>query len=302
MSAGPDASAPGRLLCIGLGFSARCLAGRLAAAGWTVAGTARSIDRCRAAAARGYRMHHFDRGLPLADPAAVLAPATHLLISAPPDGDGDPMLDAHRADLVRHGSGLRWIGYLSTTGVYGDRAGAWVSEDDPPQPRATRSRRRLAAEQGWLALLHGHGLPVHLFRLAGIYGPGRSQLDAVRAGTARRVVKPGHLFGRIHVEDIATVLQASIARPRPGAVYNVCDDEPAAPAAVTAFACDLLGVAPPPETPYADAEMSPMARSFWADNRRVRNDRIKQELGVTLAYPSYREGLRAVLAADAATD
>jgi nucleoside-diphosphate-sugar epimerase len=177
--------------------------------------------------------------------------------------------------------------------VYGDRGGAWVDESDDVAPTMPRTRRRAAAEAGWL---HS-GLPVHVFRLAGIYGPGpgRNALEAVRAGSARRIVKPGQVFGRVHVDDIVEVLCASIARPRPGAVYNVADDEPAPPQDVIAFACALLGVAPPPEVPYDQAELSPMARSFYADNRRIANARIKRELGVRLRYPSYREGLRAIL-------
>lgn len=276
-----------RLFCFGLGYSARRLAARLAADGWSVAGTAR--DPAAAATPEGWPLHRFDRGHPL-DPAA-LAGATHVLVSVPPDDAGDPVLDTHGADLAAR-RGIAWIGYLSTTGVYGDRGGAWVSEDDAPAPRTGRARRRVAAEAAWRA----HDPAAHVFRLAGIYGPGRSAIDAVRAGTARRIVKPGHAFSRIHVDDIAGVLAASIARPRPGAVYNVCDDEPAPSADVTAFAAALLGVAPPPAEPYDPATLSPMSASFFAENRRVRNDRIKRELGVVLRHPTYREGLAAILA------
>ncbi|MEK9725956.1 MAG: SDR family NAD(P)-dependent oxidoreductase, partial [Rhodospirillaceae bacterium] len=188
----------------------------------------------------------------------------------------------------------------STTGVYGDTGGAWVDETAPASPDVGRSRRRAEAEAGWRDLAVRHDLPLHTFRLAGIYGPGRNVLDQARAGTARRIVKPGHRFSRIHVDDIARVLLASMARPDPGAVYNVCDDEPAEPAEVTAFACALLGIEPPPLVPFEEAAraMTPMGRTFWTDNRRVRNDRIKRELGVDLAYPTYREGLRAIYAAE----
>ena len=188
-----------------------------------------------------------------------------------------------------------WVGYLSTTGVYGDRGGARVDEASALRPTTTRGRRRVDAEAAWLGLHRDHGLPVHVFRLAGIYGPGRSQLDQVRAGRARRIVKPGQVFSRIHVDDIAAVLDASMQRPNAGAAYNVCDDVAAPPQDVVAYACRLLGVAPPPPVPIADAELGEMARSFYAENKRVDNGRIKRELGVTLAYPSYREGLAELL-------
>ena len=230
--------------------------------------------------------------------AAALFGATHLLLSAPPDEDGDPVLKAHAADLARLVRRFSWVGYLSTTGVYGDRQGGWVDEATPVNPGSGRSRRRVAAEQAWRALWHDAGLPVHIFRLPGIYGPGRSALDAVRQGRAHRVDKPGQLFSRIHVEDIATTLRASMARPNPGSIYNVADDEPAPAHEVTAYACALLGIEPPPLIPVEKAGLSPMARSFYAESRRVRNDRIKLDLGVTLAYPDYRAGLDAILAAE----
>jgi nucleoside-diphosphate-sugar epimerase len=285
-----------RLFCFGLGYTALALARCLAAEGWRIAGTTRAPDRRARLAAEGLDVHLFDRDRPLEDAAAALAGASHVLTSIPPDEAGDPVLAHHLADL-RRCPALKWVGYLGTTGVYGDRGGAWVDEADAVAPTMARTRRRVAAERHWLA----SGLPVHVFRLAGIYGPGpgRNALDAVRAGTARRIVKPGQVFGRVHVDDIAQALRASIARPNPGAIYNVADDEPAPPQDVVAFACELLGVAPPPEVPYEQAELSPMARSFYADNRRVCNARIKRELGVRLRYPTYRDGLRAILAAGA---
>lgn len=281
-----------RLFCFGLGYSALALARRVRAAGWRVAGTCRGEARRAELAAGGIEAFLFDRGRPLDDPRAALAGTTHLLASVPPDPAGDPVLDHHAGDL-RQLRGIAWAGYLSTTGVYGDRQGGWVDEQSALAPTGERGSRRLAAERAWLAL----GLPVHVFRLAGIYGPGRSALEAVRSGTARRIDKPGQVFSRIHVEDIAQVLLASIARPNPGAAYNVCDDDPAPPAAVIAEACRLLGAPLPPLEPFeqAQASMSAMARSFYADSKRVRNDRIKTELGVVLAYPSYRDGLRALL-------
>ncbi len=208
----------------------------------------------------------------------------------PPDETGDPVLDRHGADLAALPA-LRWAGYLSTTGVYGDRAGSWVDEDTVAQPAGERGRRRLAAEQGWSALFRERGLPLHVFRLAGIYGPGRSALDAVRAGRAMRLDRPGQVFSRIHVADLVTTLRRSMARPAPGAVYNICDDEPAPSGDVIAFACALLGVTPPEPVLFDAAGLSPMARSFYDDNKRVANRRIKDALGVRLAFPTYREGL-----------
>lgn len=236
----------------------------------------------------GVRPFLLERGRLL--PPEAFAGVTHVLVSIPPEEAGDPVLDRHRADLYRLSS-LAWVGWLGTTGVYGDRGGAWVDEDTPLEPTTARTDRRARAEAAWLA----SGLPVHLFRLAGIYGPGRNALRQLLDGSARRIVKPGQVFSRIHVDDIATTLEASMARPNPGRIYNVCDDEPAPPQDVVAFAAELLGVPPPPEEPFETAELSPMARSFYRDNRRVRNSRIKEELGVRLAYPSYREGLRALL-------
>jgi len=292
----PGISASGRLFCFGLGYSALALARRLRAAGWRVAGTTRAQDKADRLAAEGIEVHLFDRGRPLDDPEKALAGTSHLLSSVPPDQAGDPVLDHHRPDVAAMET-LAWLGYLSTTGVYGDRGGDWVDEDSDLAPTGARGRRRVAAEDAWLDLWERDGLPVHLFRLAGIYGPGRSALDGVRDGTARRIDKPGQLFSRIHVDDIASVLEASIARPRPGAAYNLCDDEPAAPQEVVAYACELLGREPPPLVPFAQAELSDMARSFYRDNKRVSNARIREELGVRLGYPSYREGLRAILAA-----
>jgi len=289
----------GRLFCFGLGFSALALARRLLAAGWTVAGTTRSAEKAAALAAEGIAAFVFDRDRPL--PSGALSPAlagtTHLLVSIAPDETGDPVLDRHAADITAL-PGLRWVGYLSTTGVYGDWQGAEVDEESELRGAKGRNRRRIEAEAAWLALHADKGLPVHVFRLAGIYGPGRSALDQVRAGSARRVDKPGHLFSRIHVDDIAATLEASMARPRPGRIYNVCDDEPAPAAEVTAHACRLLGVEPPPLIPLQAAELSPMALSFWEDNRLVSNRRLREELGVALAYPNYRAGLEAILSSE----
>jgi nucleoside-diphosphate-sugar epimerase len=281
-----------RLFCFGLGYTALALAQALAAEGWQIAGTTRDPEKRASLEQEGIEVWLFERDRPLEQAERALAGTTHLLTSIAPDEQGDPVLVRHARDLLRCRS-IVWAGYLGTTGVYGDRGGEWVSEADAIAPTMPRTRRRARAEAHWLA----SGLPVHLFRLAGIYGPGpgRSALAAVRAGTARRIVKPDQVFGRIHIEDILQVLRASIARPNPGAIYNVADDEPAPPQDVVAFACALLGIEPPPEVPFEVADLSPMARSFYSDSRRVSNARIKEELGVSLRYPSYREGLRALL-------
>lgn len=284
---------PGTLFCFGLGFSARVLAARLHRQGWGVIGTSRSLQKAADLAALGYDSHVFDGSAPLSDPS-VLAPATHMLISVPAEDEADAVLRWHAADIARLPN-LKWLGYLSTTGVYGDRKGDWVDEATPINPTQGRSRRRAEAEAGWLKLQAEHGVPVHVFRLAGIYGVGRNQLEGVKRGTAHRINKPGQVFCRIHVEDIAQVLEASMARPNPGAIYNVADDAPAPPQDVVKYAADLLGITPPPEIPFDQAQLSPMAASFYADSRRVHNDRIKTELGVALKYPTYREGLKALL-------
>ena len=289
-----------RLFCFGYGFSAAALGALLAPAGWSLAGTCRTAEGCRALAGAGVDAAPFSREAPLAHPAQSLAGTTHLLLSIPPDADGDPALDCHGADIAAMG-GPEWIGYLSTTGVYGDTGGAWADERAIPSPSGARGRRRLQAERGWLALGEDRGLAVQVFRLAGIYGPGRNALAAVKRGTAKRIAKSGQVFSRVHVADIAQVLAASIAKPRAGAIYNVCDDEPAPAADVVAHACALLGVAPPPLTPLEETDLSPMARSFYADNRRVSNALMKSELGVTLRYPNYRVGLAALLAEETGT-
>jgi nucleoside-diphosphate-sugar epimerase len=283
------------LLCLGLGYSARVLADRLVARGWRVRGTSRTAEQAAALRARGYDTVCFGRDQPLAP--AALAGVTHVLVSIPPDETGDPVLDT-QSEAIAAIPGLAWLGYLSTTGVYGDRSGGWVDEESELRPSGPRGRRRVAAEAGWLDLWHRRGVPVHVFRLAAIYGPGRSPFAALRAGTARRIAKPGQVFSRIHVEDLASVLALSMARPQPGAVYNVCDDMPADPAAVVAHAAALLGMPPPPPVPFDGAALSPMARSFYDDNKRVSNARIKSELGVALRYPDYRTGLAAILAAE----
>ena len=273
------------LFCFGFGFSARALSARLKSKGWKISATSRTPEGIEKINASGVTGFLFDEHIEI--PGNV----THLLISAPPDEAGDPVLNLLTAQLkaLQH---LQWLGYLSTTGVYGDRAGDWVDEETPLTPNTQRGLRRLAAERAWLAT----GLPVHLFRLAGIYGPGRNQLLTVKNGTAKRIIKPGQIFSRIHVEDIAGVLEASIAKPNPSRAYNLCDDEPCPPQDVVAYAAQLLGLPLPPEIPFEEAELSPMAKSFYADSKRVSNQRIKTELGHELIYPTYREGLKSLMA------
>ncbi|WP_323763944.1 SDR family oxidoreductase [Marinovum sp.] len=279
------------LLSFGHGYSARALDPLLLAEGWRVIGTTRSPDKQAALAEAGVEPRLF----PGEDLRPALDAADHLLISAGPDAAGDPVLAALGAEIAARAGQFDWVGYLSTTGVYGDHAGGWVDEETRLAPSTRRGMRRQQAEAAWQAI---PGLPLHIFRLAGIYGPGRGPFAKVRQGTARRIIKPGQVFSRIHVEDIARVLAASIARPDPGRIYNLCDDDPAPPQEVIAHAAELLGLPVPEAVDFETAEMTPMARSFYAESKRVRNDRIKQELGVTLKYPDYRSGLRALLEQD----
>ncbi|ABG30314.1 SDR family NAD(P)-dependent oxidoreductase [Roseobacter denitrificans] len=276
------------LLSLGHGFSARALATRLIPAGWRVIGTTRSADKAAEIAQTGVEPLIW----PGADAETVLQDATALLISAGPDKDGDPVLRQLHAQIASHAKQFQWVGYLSTTGVYGDHGGDWVDEDTPLTPSTARGQARVEAEAAWQAI---PGLPLHIFRLAGIYGPGRGPFSKVRAGTARRIIKKGQVFSRTHVDDIAQVLEASIRQPRPGAIYNVCDDNPAPPQDVIGHAAELLGLPLPPAVDFETADMTPMARSFYAESKKVRNDLIKRELGVVLKYPDYRSGLKAML-------
>ena len=276
------------LLSLGHGFSARALARLLIPQGWHIIGTTRTAEKAAILAAEGVE--------PLIWPGTDLTPAinraTHLLTSVAPGPAGDPVLAAYGPQIAA--APLQWIGYLSTTGVYGNHGGDWVDESAPLTPATTRGAARVTAEAAWASL--GARTAPHIFRLAGIYGPGRGPFEKVRDGSARRIVKPGQVFSRIHVDDIAQTLAASIARPNPGAIYNVCDDDPAPPEDVLAYAATLLGLPLPPAIPFSEAEMTPMARSFYAESKRVRNTRIKTELGVKLLYPDYRSGLEALLA------
>lgn len=277
------------LLSLGHGYSARYLAKRLVPQGWRIAGTTRDPDKFDDLRAQGITPLLWDRDAIL----PWLENASHVLVSAGPTADGDPTLALLNSDISARAADLTWVGYLSTTGVYGDAQGGWVDETTPLIPSTERGRRRVAAETAWSDIAN---LPLHIFRLAGIYGPGRGPFTKVRNGTARRIIKEGQVFSRIHVEDIALVLEASMKAPNPGTAYNLCDDDPAPPQDVITHAAKLLGVDLPPAIPFDEAEMTPMARSFYAESKRVRNDRIKDDLGVTLTYPDYQSGLAAVLA------
>ncbi len=276
------------LILFGLGYTGTAIAAGAAALGWRVTATSRNPSG--RSAPSGVALISF------ADAAAVLAETTHVVQTAAPDEHGDPALARYSVEISRSPR-LRWAGYLSTTGVYGDRDGDWVDEDTPVAPTVPRAQRRVAAENAWVAALPGR--PVDLFRVAGIYGPGRSAFDDLRSGQARRVLKPGHLFGRIHRDDIAAAVLAAMQQARPPGprVLNLADDEPAASADVTAEAARLLDMEPPPLIPFAEAvgSMSAMGRSFWNENRRVRSEKTQAQLGLRWQYPTYREGLRAIL-------
>ena len=281
-----------RLLVFGLGYTGAAIAARAAGQGWRV--TATSRDPARLRPPDGVAL------IPFNEAAQAVLDATHLVQTAAPADNGDPALALYGAQVAQ-APGLRWAGYLSTTGVYGDRDGGWVDEDTPPRPGNDRGVCRVAAEDAWRAACAR--CAIDIFRVAGIYGPGRSAFDDLRAGQARRVLKPGHLFGRIHRDDIAAAVLAAMGQDRPpGArILNLADDEPAASADVVAEATRLLGVPPLPLIPFEDAlpGMSAMGRSFWAENRRVRSAKTQAALGLRWAYPTYREGLRAILQQEA---
>ena len=269
------------LFIFGFGYTASFVAQAALAQGWQVSGTTRDPAKAARMRANGIiPVILTDTTIP------DLGQITHLLSSVPPTASGDPVLQAY-GGAIAAAPQLQWIGYLSTTGVYGDYQGAWVDETTPCHPTSPRGQWRLAAEQAWQAL----PLPANIFRLAGIYGPGRNVIEELQRGTARRIDKPGHVFNRIHVEDIAQALLASMARPQPGEIYNLVDDEPASSREVVEYAAKLLGIEPPPLEDYAIANLSDMARSFYAECKRIKIDKLKQSLAWELMFPSYREGL-----------
>lgn len=289
---------PKKLFCFGYGYTADALVRSLRqTGGWDIAATTRDSAKRDVMIEHGIETHLFSYIQAINDPLSVLRGVTHVLISTPPDDQGDPTYRLHGEDLLEI-PGIEWVGYLSATNVYGDRGGEWVDETSVVSPNNKRGSRRARAEQQWLNLYQAAGLPVHVFRLAGIYGPGRSSLESVRAGSARRINKPGHAFSRIYVDDIVQVLRASMARLEPGEIYNVADDYPAPSHEVIAYTCELLGKPIPPLLDYASADLAPITMSFYSDNKRVRNDKIKDALGVRLLYPTFREGLLACRAAE----
>lgn len=277
------------LLSFGHGYSARALSRILLPQDWRVIGTTRDEDK----AARLMNEGVEPRVWPGADMIPALDAATHLLISAGPDDAGDPVLALLETEIARRAKQFEWVGYLSTTGVYGDHKGDWVDEETPLTPATKRGIARVHAEAAWQAV---PDLPIHIFRLAGIYGPGRGPFAKVRNGTARRIIKEGQVFSRTHVADIARILAASIKRPNIGSIYNVCDNDPAPPEDVIAYAAELLDMPIPEAVDFETADMTPMARSFYAESKKVRNDKIRNELGVELLYPDYKSGLKALLA------
>ncbi len=288
-----------RLFCFGYGYTADYLGHALQNKddAWTIEGTTRDEDRKRELLARRIRTRIFDTERPIPDSVNILNQCTHLLISTPPNAEGDPAFNLHAQDLVGL-KNLKWVGYLSSTSVYGDRDGAEVTESSEVRPTSARGSKRALAERQWLSLFKNYGIPVHIFRLAGIYGPGRSALDSVRVGIARRINKPGHKFNRIHVDDIVQVLLKSFENPNPGSIYNLADDLPTPSYDVIGQACQMLGQPLPPIIPYDEANLAPITLSFYNDNKHVSNHKIKTDLGVQLKYPDYRAGLEGCLKAE----
>jgi nucleoside-diphosphate-sugar epimerase len=279
------------LLSLGHGYSARALARLLLPEGWQVIGTTRDPEKMDTLRATGVSPLLWEAdGI-----RAALDQATHVLVSTAPKEGTDPALRLIGSAMADHAKRLDWVGYLSTTAVYGDHQGGWVDEDTPLTPASDRGQARVRAERDWAAI---DDLPLHIFRLAGIYGPGRGPFAKVRNGTARRVIKENQVFSRIHVDDIALALFASIRQPSPGAVYNLCDDDPAPPQDIIACAAELLGLPIPPKVSFEEADLSPMARSFYGESKRISNTRLRKELGVSLLYPDYRSGLMAILSAE----
>ncbi len=281
-----------RLFIFGTGFSSKAFVEEVRDQFDWIGGTTRSSDKTEALRTLGVEPFLFDGNSQGDGVAEALKQATHILVSIAPNEAGDPVLNQYANEIA--GAKPRWIGYLSTVGVYGNHDGAWVDEETPLHPVSKRSVQRVAAEEAWLAFAEQNDLPVQIFRLSGIYGPGRNAFENFRKGTARRLVKPGQVFNRIHVADIAGALKAAMAKPSTR-VFNVTDDEPAPPQDVVAFAAELLGVEAPPEIPFETADLTPMARSFYGENKRVSNQRVKDELGFTFRYPDYRVALKALL-------
>ena len=288
-----ETSKPGTLFCFGHGFSSRALAQRLIPKGWDVSGTCRDKDSKKILKNEG-QLYEYNGVNVNQEIYNAIDKSTHLLISIPPQASEDPVLDRFSNEILnwKH---LKWIGYISSTGVYGDAKGKWVDENSVLKPATAINQRRVAIESAWLKLYKVNGLPVVIFRCVGIYGPGRNTLISVKLGRSKRIEKPGLVFSRIHVDDLAQTLEASMLNPMPGEIYNVSDDHPSSPAEVVAYACGLLNVKPPPLIPYESAELSNMARGFYETNKRVSNKKIKLDLGICLEYPDYKVGLKTLL-------
>ncbi len=288
---------PGHLLALGCGYSAKRLARTLLETGWKVSGTSRSDEGCAALETLGIRPWLFDGTQPLPD--AALEGVTHLLVTIPPGPDGDQSLPLNRAALAASPT-LEWVGVLSTTGVYGDTGGAWIDETYPPAPLTEDNRLRLAMEQGWLDFGAGKGIAVQVFRLPGIYGPGRSSFARLRSGAARGIIKPGQVFNRVHVDDIVAACIAGMERPQAGPVFHIADGVPAPAHEVLLYAAELLGMPAPPCVPIEEAGLPPFALHFYAECKRLDITRAREELGFEPKYADYRDGLAAVLAEEQA--
>lgn len=285
------------LFCFGYGYVAENLAETLKLHDWKISGTTTDVDKVAHMAENDVTAYVFDENMPLCDPFSALKDATHILISIPPQKFGDLVLDMHETDLENLRN-VEWIGYLSSTAVYGNRDGKWVDEDTLPAPTSQRGSVRQMSEMQWRQFYNETRFPLHIFRLSGIYGPGRSMLNTVRAGHPRRIEKAGHAFNRIHVEDIVQTLIASINQPHPMDIYNLADDCAAPSHEMIAYACTLLGEDVPPLIPFEEADLAPIVKSFYADNKRIKNDKIKSKLGIKLLHPDYKSGLNACLKAE----
>ncbi len=291
-----------RLFCFGLGFSGLAVARKLMVGGWPVGGTCRGSDKANALREEGVDARVFTGGRPMEGAQAALSGTTQLLVSIAPGKQGDPALLHHEDDFAMLAGSLQRIIYFSTTAVYGDHGGKWIDEDTPVNPQSQRAGRRVKAEEAWSSFAARLSVPLDILRLSGIYGQGRNQIEKLSAGKARRIVKPGHVFNRIHVDDIARVVEALMKANVPGAIYNLADDEPAPPQDVVLYAAGLAGIEPPAEESFDDAEMTEMARSFYGESKRVANARVKQQLAIQLNFPTYREGLSAITALEQAPD
>ncbi len=286
------------LFCFGYGYSCDHLGQELMRrGGWRISGTTRDLEKREYLRSQGINAYIFDQDNPLPDLVYMLKDVTHIIISTPPSNEGGPTFNTHAEDILNL-TNLEWVGYLSTVSPYGDRGGGWVDENSELRPTTKRGSRRKNVEEQWLSLFKNYDLPIHIFRLAGIYGPGRSALDIVRLGISRRIDKPGHYFNRIHVEDVVQVLMASMLNKKPGEIYNICDDMPSLSQEVIDYACKLLGMESPPLLPFDKVDLAPIHQSFYKDNKRVRNNKIKNELGIKLKYESYKQGLKACLVAE----